>query len=513
VEESLNDAFRRAVDEAGAMVDAEMVIENDKVAKDRIFVFSDGFVVKHDVVQTRYEQGLFYRKIQATVQQRNLVSKSAGVDSVDASDLYGEAYTKLRRRQIGLSIIQSELERCGGDLLRSESVVLGHPEPVAGADDRVRVPFESTVSVDEQKYRKIRDRLIYVLEPLAKYSGTVDTTFSRVKQAPQTPVEKTLRDNAIRWMTARFSMPSTGNANAQDMMIGFDPVELITKPRSTGNLPDNAMTHVPTDPSTLLVIYDAETDSRNATWRWFEIEAQFKVPVVKAVASVRYLDSDKKPVRSERFEMGPGMPGISVGVPNANLQSMVLGPFFLCHVGKGYFCLTAPLSRSISLHGQAVFQLAALAPVKSVDLVIGTENPIGKVSVDAGEVYGGEGTEPIAAPEKRGTERSVQPTPGFKLIYQDDSRWFVEYRVHLLRNSGEIIVAARNLNTSDIENVRDVRSRLTIVTTDILRQLRTKNPHAHITENGLHDEQSDSSFVRTVRLRVRPQDKTKDTKK
>jgi hypothetical protein len=45
-----------------------------------------------------------------------------------------QAYTKLRRRQIGMSMIQTEIDRFGGDLLHSKSVVLDHPEVIPGTD-------------------------------------------------------------------------------------------------------------------------------------------------------------------------------------------------------------------------------------------------------------------------------------------------------------------------------------------------------------------------------------------
>jgi hypothetical protein len=165
--------------------------------------------------------------------------------------------------------------------------------------------------------------------------------------------------------------------------ITFDPVEQIIKPQITGTRPENLRTYVPAEPSTLFVINDGDDGPSNSKWRWFEVDAQFKIPVVRTILAVRYLDRNQQPVRSERQELGPGIPGISVGLPSENLQSIILGPFFVCHKGKGYYCMTATMARSLSLRGRALFRTAELAPIKSVDVAITSENPADKISLNS----------------------------------------------------------------------------------------------------------------------------------
>ena len=340
-QEALDDAFRRASDMAGAMVDAETVVQKDEIAKDRVLVFSDGYVTKHDIIETRYDRGICYRKIRASVQRRELVSRPAGA-TVDASNLYAEAYTKLRRRHIGLSMIQAEIDRFGGDLLHSKSVVLDHPEVIPGTEDQVRVPFDATITVDRDRYAKIRRHLIYVLGALAKYSGTLESGLTPFGMQSQTAENSIQYDVFSRWMRKRFARMGVGGKRAEDPTLTFDRVEQIVNPQVTGTQPENLKTYVPEEPSTLIVVNDGNDGPLNSTWRWFQIDAQFKIPVVRTVLAVRYLDGDRKPARSERLELGPSIPGISVGVPGETLQSMVLGPFFVCHVGKGYYCMGLP---------------------------------------------------------------------------------------------------------------------------------------------------------------------------
>ena len=381
-QEALDDAFRRASDMAGAMVDAETTIQKDEVVKDRVLIFSDGYVTKHEIIETRYDKGLCYRKIRATVQRRELVSRPAGA-TVDASNLYAEAYTKLRRRQIGLSMIQTEIDRFGGDMLHSKSVVLDHPEVIPGTKDQVRIPFDVTITVDHERYAKTRRHLIYVLEALAKYSGSIDSGLRRFGQQSQTAESLLQYDIFSRWMRKRFASMGVAGKGLGDPSLTFDCVEQIINPQVTGRLPENIKTYVPSEPSTLFVVNDGDDGLSNSTWRWFEVDARFSIPVVQTILAIRYLDGDKEPVRSERLELGPSIPGLSVGLPSENLQSMLFGPFFVCHVGKGYYSMTATMARTLSLRGQALFRLAELAPVKSVDAAITSENPMGRIFLNS----------------------------------------------------------------------------------------------------------------------------------
>ncbi|MBR4673125.1 MAG: hypothetical protein IKP00_01555 [Victivallales bacterium] len=75
---ALKDAFVQAVQQVvGVLMNAETMVENDKVIKDNVLTYSDGFITKYDVLKpaAQNQAGLFEITIRATVEQKKLRKK------------------------------------------------------------------------------------------------------------------------------------------------------------------------------------------------------------------------------------------------------------------------------------------------------------------------------------------------------------------------------------------------------------------------------------------------------
>lgn len=93
-------ALMNAVEQAvGLVVDAETLIKNEKIVKDQILTYSDGYVEKYDKIKEgKREDGLYETQIKATVKKRQLIEKlkqsDINVKTVDGQSIFAEVYTK-----------------------------------------------------------------------------------------------------------------------------------------------------------------------------------------------------------------------------------------------------------------------------------------------------------------------------------------------------------------------------------------------------------------------------------
>ena len=128
-DEALKDCFRKAVSTVmGTIIDAETDVENDRLVRDRILTFTDGFVDTYEELEAVHvEDGLVHRRIAATVRRDSLLL-ACGKDesmSVDASGLYPEVMTKLERCRNARALLRRTLDLLPGSLLQTR--VTGRP--------------------------------------------------------------------------------------------------------------------------------------------------------------------------------------------------------------------------------------------------------------------------------------------------------------------------------------------------------------------------------------------------
>jgi hypothetical protein len=110
--QAITDAVRQAV---GAYVDANTIVENEAVIKDRILSVSNGFVKEYKVVSPakQRDDGLYELQILATVQtgqvvqvlkENNLIS-----GEVAGANMWAEASTKVMNAQDAVAMLQTKM--------------------------------------------------------------------------------------------------------------------------------------------------------------------------------------------------------------------------------------------------------------------------------------------------------------------------------------------------------------------------------------------------------------------
>jgi formylglycine-generating enzyme required for sulfatase activity len=369
-DDALNDAFAKAIIQAvGAEVSAKTVIESDELVQDRVLVFSDGFVRDYKDFGCRQEAGLFYRKILAYVQRRDL--RSDAVDSGEdgnARRLYAEAYTKVRRHRIGMLLVQEVLDSFNANMLDAKLADLGKPEVLPNDLDRVRITCRLTVQVRPDWYDQVRQKLENVLAAIARSQGHVEVMHRRFPAGHDKQRETVLQLQQRFW--------GRGEATAAN----FGDVYTLMNAKTLERLPDVAAANAREQGSTLFFIYsppgteDAASTGIKSRWCWFEIDDQPRMPTQGIDVAVRYTDQAGNPVLAERFPLGPEVPGLSANDTNAKLRTTVVSPFFLYHWSDGYEIKDFPHAHRVTLERQITVPLTTLARVHTAKaLAVGEE--------------------------------------------------------------------------------------------------------------------------------------------
>ncbi len=153
--DALKEAFRSAVDRVvGTVVDAETIVKNDELIRDRVLTYSSGFVSTYDVLSEEQEGGLFRVRIRATVARGKLVARLQDekivASDVDGKGLFSEAVTQFEREKDGAKIIRRVFEGFPGNVLTAEPV--GKPRIIEKTETEATVGITVRFSVDAKEY-------------------------------------------------------------------------------------------------------------------------------------------------------------------------------------------------------------------------------------------------------------------------------------------------------------------------------------------------------------------------
>jgi hypothetical protein len=155
---ALEDAYRNAVQQVvGAYVDAETLVENDELVKDKILATSNGFIVDSKEISSRESNGLVRVTIRAKVESKKLV---AGLKSVkitirdlDGESLFAKALTKMERKENLQETLLKILVDLGPML---EAEIIGEPD---FDDTTSELVFQLKLQPDYEKFLLFRERL------------------------------------------------------------------------------------------------------------------------------------------------------------------------------------------------------------------------------------------------------------------------------------------------------------------------------------------------------------------
>ena len=174
-EKALLSALRNAVQQVvGVVVDAETLIKNEKVVKDEILDFSNGFVEKFEKIrEEKNDDGLYEVTIKATVKRRQLIERlqKAKVFSgkVDGASLFGSAVTEMEAREKGAKLLEKALIDLNlpYSLLDAE-VVNSKPKIIDQTKTHISARWDIKIKVNLARYEKtVAPRLGQVLDEIA----------------------------------------------------------------------------------------------------------------------------------------------------------------------------------------------------------------------------------------------------------------------------------------------------------------------------------------------------------
>lgn len=178
-EEAVKDACRAAIRQVvGEVVDAETVVENDRLIRDEVLVYSDGLVERHEVTDQRQDGGLVRVTIRATVARRRLVQKlvAAKITVKELGDsgesVVDRGRTDKEARLAAAAIVAKAFAGFPGDQL--EARVLDW-QPVGEDGDRITMGVRVQIAPSKDAYRAFQERLCQRLKDVAKLDGEFAT--------------------------------------------------------------------------------------------------------------------------------------------------------------------------------------------------------------------------------------------------------------------------------------------------------------------------------------------------
>lgn len=178
--EALQQALMSAVSSAvGTLIDAETVVENDKVIKDRILSATNGFVEKYEKLESRRDGEGWTVKVRATVRSGTLRERldqtiHRSTSPVDGQNLGQRIRNKQKVAEDQGTLLRSALGECCKGVLKVERI--GDPVAVDGADlgaGMVRLRIAVRISIDDKAWRTRMDKAKQALDAIAIAKSSV----------------------------------------------------------------------------------------------------------------------------------------------------------------------------------------------------------------------------------------------------------------------------------------------------------------------------------------------------
>jgi len=182
-EAALKDALRNAVRQAvGMVVDAETLVKNDELIKDKVLTYSDAVVPWHEKISEKKEDELFRTSIVAKVQRRSLITKlkaaNITVKQVDGASLGGLIDTKMEAERNAVALVQRDLEGYPENCF--QAVIVGEPklaEKGRADANEAALRIDVQIKTNRDAYQAFVSKLQKTLEAIALDKGEFSAVF------------------------------------------------------------------------------------------------------------------------------------------------------------------------------------------------------------------------------------------------------------------------------------------------------------------------------------------------
>jgi hypothetical protein len=165
-------ALSNAVEQTvGVLVDAETLVENDKLVRDKVLTYTEGDVTAITILGQSQKDGLYYVRLKATVAvqkiESRLRSQHLAVREVDGEVFYDNAKRRQENAKTFTEMLANALRDFGAETLVKPTIV-GKPEVVGQNDQFATMLVKVETQPDMENWKKVREDLLHVLRGSAR---------------------------------------------------------------------------------------------------------------------------------------------------------------------------------------------------------------------------------------------------------------------------------------------------------------------------------------------------------
>lgn len=221
VAEAKKDAGRNAIQlVVGELLDAETLVENDELVKDRILTYSGAYLEDIEIIgepiQSR-SSGLVEVTVKATVQktqlERKLKAENVTTKKVKGGKLFAQVTSKAQESEDATAMAETAFKDVPGCFWKVEMLTGADGSPAIKADANGNVVASVRVSFDEAAYRSWVKRVMAILDRIADDKTDETIEVESAEYEDEIVVRELPRD---RKPWTRFDSEKQGN---RDLLI------------------------------------------------------------------------------------------------------------------------------------------------------------------------------------------------------------------------------------------------------------------------------------------------------
>lgn len=178
---ALLNAYSNAVQQAlGLYVDAETMVQNDEIVRDKILTYSKGFIQEASEISKSQTNGLFQVNIRAKVKRQQLLEQAKAnnisMKAVDGTSLHAKVMSQIKQEQDAKQLLEKALLPLVDKSFHRAELVPSNkeqPNPTINKSDTdsnfVTLDYKVYLFIDEQEYFKyLKNKLIPILDRIAE---------------------------------------------------------------------------------------------------------------------------------------------------------------------------------------------------------------------------------------------------------------------------------------------------------------------------------------------------------
>lgn len=240
---ALLNAYSNAVQQAlGLYVDAETMVQNDQIVRDKILTYSKGFIQEAKEISNNQANGLFQVNIRAKVRRQQLLEQAKAnnisVKAVEGASLHAQVESQLKQEKDAKALLEKALLPLMDTTFHRADLAPStqeQPNPTinkAGTDDNfVTLDYKVYLRINEPEYVKyVKHSLIPVLNQIAIHKGEFTANYqphgegSPLDPAPELNITGHSYDKDFLFNVLTWRDPGLTTSKWQRFVISIDQI-------------------------------------------------------------------------------------------------------------------------------------------------------------------------------------------------------------------------------------------------------------------------------------------------